>query len=70
MKTLNRKKKTDKAVGSNETKRASKFDAVGMMRDIRARISAETNTMSYDQLMNYISEKLNRKKIKNTKIRL
>ncbi|MBI5730880.1 MAG: hypothetical protein HY963_07065 [Ignavibacteriales bacterium] len=58
MKTLNRKKKTDKVVASNKHAHSSGFNAVKMMRDIRNKISAETQEMSYEQLMKYISKKL------------
>ena len=58
MKTLNRKKKTDKVVGSNKPAHSSGFDAVKMMRDIRNKISSETQEISYYQLMKDISEKI------------
>lgn len=59
MKTLNRKKKIDKkVVESNKPARSSEFDAVKMMRNIRNMISSETQVMSYEQLMKYISAKL------------
>ena len=59
MKTLNRKKKTDeKLVARNKLARSSGFDAVQMMRDIRNKISSETQEMTYEQLIKYISEKL------------
>jgi hypothetical protein len=67
MKTLNRKKKTDKVVGSNKPARSSGFNAVKMMRDIRNKISAETQEMSYEQLMKYISKKL---KVEKSEIRM
>ena len=58
MKTLNRKKKTDKVIANNKPAYSSRFNAVKMMRDIRNKISSETQEMSYEQLMKYISKKL------------
>ena len=60
MKTLNRKKKTDKVV--ERPAHSPGFDAVKTMRDIRNKISYETQEMSYEQLIKYISEKLSRRK--------
>ena len=50
-----------------ETKdKAKEFDAVKMMREIRDKVSDETQGMSLDQLKKYIADKLkksNRKTI-------
>ena len=50
-----------------ETKdKAKKFDAVKMMREIRDKISDETQGMSLDQLKKYVADRLkksNRKTI-------
>ena len=40
------------------------FDAVKMMRDIRDKISTETQNMSFEQLKAYIKAKLAESKIK------
>lgn len=56
MKTLNRKKKTDKVI--ERSANPPGLDAVKMMRDIRNKISSETQEMSYDQLIKYISRKV------------
>jgi hypothetical protein len=39
-------------------KKEKKFDAVKMMRDIREKISAETQNMTFDELKAYIKKKL------------
>lgn len=39
-------------------KKEKSFDAVKMMRDIRDKISAETQNMSFDELKAYIKKKL------------
>lgn len=39
-------------------KKEKPFDAVKMMRDIRDKISAETQNMSFDELKAYIKKKL------------
>ena len=39
-----------------ETKTKRKFDAVKMMREIRDRISAETQDLTFEQLKKYIQE--------------
>jgi hypothetical protein len=39
-------------------KREKKFDAVKMMRDIRDKISQETQNMTFEQLKAYIKAKL------------
>ena len=40
------------------------FDAVKMMREIRDKISAETQNMSFEELKNYINKKLSESKTK------
>lgn len=40
------------------------FDAVKMMRDIRTKISSETQNMSFDELKVYIKQKLIEKNVK------
>ena len=48
-----------------KTKEKTKtFDAVKMQRDIRSKISAETQGMSYAQLKKYLAEKLKASKLK------
>lgn len=54
-------------------KKEKTFDAVKMMRDIRDKVSAETQDMTYDELKAYIKKQLDKKevnligrKIKNT----
>ena len=44
-------------------KKEKTFDAVKMMRDIRDKISAETQNMSFEQLKAYIKAKLAESKI-------
>lgn len=39
-------------------KKEKSFDAVKMMRDIRDKVSAETQNMSFDELKAYIKKKL------------
>ena len=39
-------------------KKQKKFDAVKMMREIRAKISSETEDLSYEELKKYINNKL------------
>ena len=41
-----------------KTKPEKQFDAVKMMREIRAKISAETQNMTFDELKVYIKQKL------------
>ena len=41
-----------------------KFDAVKMMREIRTKISAETQNMSFEELKKYIKTKLSENKVK------
>jgi hypothetical protein len=40
-------------------KKEKSFDAVKMMREIRDKISAETQNMSFEELIKYIKQKLN-----------
>ena len=40
------------------TKKEKQFDAVKMMRDIRDKISSETQNMSFNELKAYIKQKL------------
>ena len=40
------------------TKREKQFDAVKMMRDIRDKISIDTQNMTFDELKAYIKQKL------------
>ncbi len=46
------------------TKKKKSFDAVKMMREIRDRISAETQNMTAEQIKAYIKTKLAESKIK------
>jgi hypothetical protein len=39
-------------------KKEKSFDAVKMMREIRDKISSETQNMSYEELKTYIKQKL------------
>ena len=41
-----------------------KFDAVKMMREIRTKISAETQNMTFEELKKYIKNKLSENKVK------
>ncbi len=41
------------------------FDAVKMMREIRDKISAETQNMSFEELKAYINKKLSESKTKS-----
>jgi CO dehydrogenase/acetyl-CoA synthase beta subunit len=43
-------------------KKTNSFDAVKMMREIRDKISAETQNMNVDELKEYIKKKLNNNK--------
>ena len=45
-------------------KKEKKFDSVQMMRDIRDKISSETQNMTFDELKAYIRQKLNDSKTK------
>ncbi len=40
------------------TKKEKQFDAVKMMREIRDKISSETQNMSFEELKAYIKQKL------------
>jgi hypothetical protein len=40
------------------TKKEKQFDAVKMMRDIRDKISSETQNMTFEELKGYIQQKL------------
>ena len=40
------------------TKAPKSFDAVNMMRDIRTKISQETENMSFQELQQYIKQQL------------
>ncbi len=40
------------------TKKEKQFDAVNMMREIRDKISSETQHMTFDELKAYIKQKL------------
>lgn len=46
------------------TKKEKQFDAVKMMRDIRDKISAETQNMTFAKLKAYIKKELDDKKTK------
>ena len=45
-------------------KKAKTFDAVKMMREIRDKISDETQNMTFEELKAYINRKLSESKIK------
>lgn len=46
------------------TKKEKTFDAVKMMRDIRVKISNETQNMTFDELKAYIKVKIQESKFK------
>ena len=46
------------------TKKEKQFDAVKMMRDIRYKISSETQNMTFEELKAYIKKKLDDNKTK------
>ena len=46
------------------TKKQKTFDAVKMMRDIRDKISLETQGMTLEELKEYIEKKLRKNKVK------
>jgi hypothetical protein len=46
------------------TKKEKQFDAVKMMRDIRDKISSETENMKFDELKAYIKKQLAESKTK------
>ena len=45
------------------TKKQKAFDAVKMMRDIRDKISLETQSMTFEELKAYIEKKLKKNKV-------
>lgn len=45
-------------------KKEKQFDSVKMMRDIRDKITSETQDMTFDELKTYIKQKLNDNKTK------
>ena len=48
-----------------ETKKKTKvFDAVKMMREIRNKISAETQNMTFEELKKYIKTRIKNSKLK------
>jgi hypothetical protein len=47
-----------------KTNKEKPFDAVKMMRDIRDKISSETQNMTFDELKAYIKQKLDSNKRK------
>ena len=47
-----------------KTKKEKQFDAVKMMREIRDKISSETQNMTFDELKAYIKQKLTDNKTK------
>lgn len=48
-----------------ETKETKAFDAVKMMREIRDKISGETQNMNLEQLKKYIADKLKQSNLKS-----
>ena len=46
------------------TKKTKSFDAVKMMRDVRDKVSIETQNMSLEELKNYIKTRLSDSKLK------
>lgn len=46
------------------TKKKKSFDAVKMMREVRERISAETQNMTAEQVKAYVKAKLAENKVK------
>jgi hypothetical protein len=48
-------------------KKGKSFDAVKMMRDIRDKISVETQNMSFEELQKYIQVSLKNNKLKQVK---
>lgn len=46
------------------TKKEKQFDTVKMMRDIRNKISSETQNMTFDELKAYIKQKFDDNKTK------
>lgn len=48
-------------------KKEKEFDAVKMMRDIRNKISIETQNMTFEELKKYISASIEKNKLQITK---
>jgi hypothetical protein len=48
-----------------ETSAKKSFDSVQLMRDIRDKISEETQNMTLEQLKKYIAERLTKSKLKD-----
>ena len=46
------------------TKKQKQFDSVKMMREIREKISSETQNMTFDELKAYIKQNLEKSKTK------
>jgi hypothetical protein len=46
------------------TKKEKQFDAVTMMRDIRDKISSETQNMTFEELKAYVKKNLDENKTK------
>jgi hypothetical protein len=46
------------------TKKEKQFDAVKMMRDVREKISSETQNITFEELKAYIKQKLDDSKTK------
>ena len=46
------------------TNKEKQFDAVKMMRDIRNKISSDTQNMTFDELKSYINQRLTDSKTK------
>jgi len=46
------------------TKKEKEFDAVKMMREIRDKISSETQNMTYEELKSYIEQRLAKNQVK------
>ena len=46
------------------TKKEKTFDAVKMMRDIRDKVSSETQNMTFTELKEYIQTKIKESKLK------
>ena len=50
----------------NNTKKEKTFDAVKMMRDIRDKVSAETQNMTFEELKKYIQTTIEKGKLPKT----
>jgi hypothetical protein len=46
------------------TKKEKTFDSVKMMREIRDKISSETQNMTFEELKDYVKQKLSENKTK------